>query len=72
MIFSDRQLTVSQAELGKLRKAADIVRADTAKHPRLREIEMNALASQIADISLFSTIRIFPILSFCFSTYLNP
>ena len=50
MIFSDRQYAVSKAQLEKLRDAAERAKADTGKHPRLREIEANAFKSQIADI----------------------
>ena len=50
MIFSDRQYAVSKAELDKLRKAAERAKADSSKHPRLREIEISAFKSQIADI----------------------
>ena len=50
MIFSDRQYTVSKAQLEKLRKAAERAGADSAKHPRLLEIELNAFKSQIDDI----------------------
>lgn len=50
MIFSDRQYAVSKDEVAKLRAALQAVEADTTKHPRLREIETKALASQIADV----------------------
>ena len=50
MIFSDRQYTVSKQELDKLRNASEQAKADTSKHSKLREIEANAFASQIADI----------------------
>jgi HTH-type transcriptional regulator/antitoxin HigA len=50
MILSDRQYSVAKAQLEKLRSAADRAKADAANHPRLREIEVKAFASQIADI----------------------
>jgi HTH-type transcriptional regulator/antitoxin HigA len=50
MIFSDRQYTVSKEQMGKLRKALDLLRTDRQKHKLLIEIERKALESQIADI----------------------
>ena len=50
MIFSDRQYTVSKDEVSKLRAALQAVASDSQKHARLRNIEANALKSQIADI----------------------
>lgn len=50
MIFSDRQHSVSRDQASKLKAALETVRSDTQKHDRLRNIELKALASQIADI----------------------
>jgi HTH-type transcriptional regulator/antitoxin HigA len=50
MIFSDRQYAVSRDQAAKLKSALKLVRADSAKIPELREIEVRALESQIADI----------------------
>lgn len=50
MIFSDRQFTVSKEQVQKLDSALSRVRADKQKHERLRNIEIRALESQIADI----------------------
>lgn len=50
MIFSDRQYAVSQGELSKLKDALAATRADEGRDPNLREIEADALTSQIADI----------------------
>jgi HTH-type transcriptional regulator / antitoxin HigA len=50
MIFSDRQYTVSKDQAAKLKAALGHVRADDKKHERLRNIEVKALESQIADI----------------------
>ncbi|MGY3148093.1 HTH-type transcriptional regulator/antitoxin HigA [Bradyrhizobium sp. USDA 3397] len=50
MIFSDRQYTVSQEQVAKLRGVLNSVREDSTKVAQLREIESRALRSQIADI----------------------
>jgi HTH-type transcriptional regulator / antitoxin HigA len=50
MIFSDRQYTVSKEQAANLKLALDRVRNDKQKHDRLRNIEVKALESQIADI----------------------
>ncbi|MGM5035507.1 helix-turn-helix domain-containing protein [Tardiphaga sp. 803_E3_N1_3] len=50
MIFSDRQYAVSKEQVAKLGDALSKVRSDSQKHERLRNIESNALQSQIADI----------------------
>lgn len=51
MIYSDRQLTVSKAELQKLKTALAALEATTAPAESwLKEVEQNALRSQIADI----------------------
>lgn len=51
MIFSDRQLSISKRQLEKLESALAAVRsAPTSNQTWLREIEANALQSQITDI----------------------
>jgi HTH-type transcriptional regulator / antitoxin HigA len=50
MIFSDRQYSVSQQQLAKLRMALDELDKDESKHALLRDIECRALQSQIFDI----------------------
>ncbi len=50
MIFSDRQYVISKEQSAKLRAALERVRTDSTKHERFRDIETNALQSQIAQI----------------------
>jgi HTH-type transcriptional regulator / antitoxin HigA len=50
MIFSDRQYAVSKEQLDKLRAAHSARHTDGRKHAILREIEVRALLSQIADL----------------------
>ena len=51
MIYSDRQYSVSRAELAKLQSSLHAVRAkDTGIEEWVREIEIDALRSQIADV----------------------
>jgi HTH-type transcriptional regulator / antitoxin HigA len=51
MIYSDRQYSISRAELTKLRATLDSSkRSVSASQPWLQEIESNALKSQIAEI----------------------
>jgi HTH-type transcriptional regulator/antitoxin HigA len=50
MIFSDRQYAVSKEQVAKLSAAFKTIEVDKEKHERLRQIEINALESQIADI----------------------
>lgn len=50
MIFSDRQYAVSKDEVSKLKRALEFVHLDAKRDQRLREIERNALESQITDI----------------------
>ena len=50
MIYSDKQHGISSRELAKLKEALDITEADPTGEKWIRELEINGLKSQIAEI----------------------
>ena len=50
MILSDKQMHVSRTALTKLEAALDIIRGQSDSPEWVRQIEMDALESQIEDI----------------------
>lgn len=50
MIYSDKQYSVSNVQLGKLRKALAAAKDRAPEQPWLKQAEIDALKSQIADI----------------------
>ena len=50
MIYSDKQYSVSRSELAKLKDALEVTEALSKGEEWVRELEINGLKSQIAEI----------------------